>query len=113
MNIEKIAKTCHQVNKAICESMDDFSQKDWSEAADWQKQSAIKGVQFTIDNPNATAEDQHNAWVADKLKNGWIYGEIKDETLKTHHCLVPFNDLPQHQKAKDMAFKAVVKALCS
>lgn len=44
--IVNIAKTCHQANKAWCEANGDNSQKDWDEAEDWQRDSAIKGAEF-------------------------------------------------------------------
>jgi hypothetical protein len=28
-------------------------QKDWDEAQQWQRDSAIKGVEFKLDNPDA------------------------------------------------------------
>ena len=46
MNIEQVAKVCHETNKAYCETVGDASQKSWNEAEEWQRQSAIKGVQF-------------------------------------------------------------------
>ena len=37
MNIKQIAKTCHEVNKAFCESIGDASQPSWNDAPQWQK----------------------------------------------------------------------------
>jgi len=47
----------------------------------------------------------------DKVSDGWIYGSEKDADLKMHPCIVPFEDLPAEQQAKDVLFRAVVKAL--
>jgi hypothetical protein len=41
--------------------------KDWDEAQQWQRDSAIKGVEFKLDNPDAGHDAQHNAWMADKI----------------------------------------------
>jgi hypothetical protein len=30
--------------------------------------------------------------MADKIADGWVYGEEKDEMLKTHHCIVAFEN---------------------
>lgn len=111
MTKESIAQVCHEMNKAICESAGDNSQKSWEQAEQWQKESAIKGVEFAIDNPNAPASAQHDAWSEDKIKNGWKFGEVKDADAKTHPCLVPFEDLPFEQRVKDVAFKQVVNSL--
>jgi hypothetical protein len=107
----ELAKVCHQANKAICEAYGDFSQKDWDNAEEWQKNSVIKGVEFAKNNPDAPASAQHDAWSKDKIADGWVYGTIKDTEKKTHPCLVPFSELPPQQQVKDYVFKAIVKQM--
>lgn len=106
-----IAKVCHQANKAWCESEGDFSQKDWEDAEQWQRDSAINGVKFRLENPHAGPDAQHNAWMSDKIEDGWVYGDVKDADKKTHPCLVPFDQLPEFQQKKDRLFSAIVDAL--
>lgn len=106
-----IARVCHEANKAWCEANGDNSQKPWSEAEQWQRDSALKGVKFALANPAAPDSAQHDAWMADKIADGWRYGEVKDGTAKTHPCIVPFEKLPHHQQAKDKLFKAIVHSL--
>ena len=106
-----IAYVCHQANKAWCEINDDDSQKDWDDAEQWQRESAIKGVLFRFENPDAKEDAQHNAWMADKILNGWIYGEVKDAEKKTHPCICSFNKLPEFQQKKDALFCAIVDSL--
>lgn len=109
MNIVSIAKMCHEANRAICEAADDFSQKSWAEAATWQQESAIKGVNFAQQNPTASADAQHMAWLNDKLNDGWVYGPVKDADAKVHPCIVAYEDLPFEQRVKDHVFKAIVR----
>lgn len=111
MEAKLIAVICHEANKAYCDSIGDPSQKHWEEAADWQKQSAIKGVEFKINNPDAGDDAQHNSWMKQKIDNGWVYGEHKNESLLTHPCIVPFEELPIEQQKKDKLFAAIVTAL--
>lgn len=106
-----IAKVCHQANKAWCESEGDYSQKDWLEAEQWQIQSAVSGVKFRVENPDAPASAMHDNWSKEKLADGWVYGEVKDAEKKTHPCLVPFDQLPEFQQKKDKLFSAIVDAL--
>ncbi len=110
MNGIQIARICHQTNKAFCESIEDFSQKDWDEAPEWQRDSAIKGVVFALHNPDAPASAQHDAWLADKVRDGWVFGTIKDPAKKQHPCCVEYAQLPADQKIKDYLFKAIVAA---
>lgn len=109
--IVAIAIACHQANKAWCEQNGDFSQRDWKFAEDQQRQSAINGVEFRLNNPNAGHDAQHNSWMKEKLDQGWKFGEKKDADAKTHPCLVPFEKLPDFQKKKDALFCAIVDAL--
>lgn len=109
--LEKIAKVCHQANKAFCEANDDFSQKDWEQAETWQKDSAMLGVNFRIGNSDAGHDAQHNSWMKQKVDDGWIHGETKDPVAKTHPCIVPFDQLPKHQQQKDALFCAIVDAI--
>ncbi len=111
MDVIQIATMCHEVNKLWCEANGDFSQKNWELAEDWQRESAVKGVQFRIDNPDAGHDAQHNSWMKEKVDQGWVYGEVKDPEAKTHPCIVPFDQLPEFQQKKDALFCAVVDAL--
>ncbi len=108
--IEQTARIAHEVNKAYCEAIGDGSQAEWRNAPEWQRDSARAGVRFHIDNPNAGPSASHDNWSKDKIADGWVYGEKKDPDAKTHHCLVPFTDLPQEQQVKDHLFRAVVHA---
>lgn len=111
MTKEIIAIICHEANRALCAANGDNSQKPWQEAEQWQRDSAVVGVEFALDNPDAPPSLQHDAWSEDKRANGWVYGETKDATAKTHPCLVPFEELPPHQQAKDHLFRSIVASL--
>lgn len=106
-----IAKVCHEANRALCEAFGDHSQVAWEEAEDWQRDSAIKGVEYTIANPDLTPADQHAAWCRDKIAAGWAYGPVKDVRNKQHDCLVAYELLPPKQQAKDHVFRAIVRAM--
>ena len=109
-NYEKIANVCHEVNRAFCKSIGDDSQAEWKNAPKWQKDSAINGVESMIEN-NSTPEQSHENWLKHKESEGWVYGEKKDPEKKTHHCMVPYSELPENQKAKDYLFQAVVNSM--
>lgn len=111
LTITYIAKACHEANRIWCQANNDDSQKPWNEAEQWQRDSAIMGVEFRLNNPDAKEDSQHNAWMKDKTDNGWVYGEVKDAEKKTHPCIVPFNELPEFQQKKDRLFCAIVDAL--
>ena len=111
MEIKDIASICHEANAALCRSHGDTSQPDWEDAPEWQKDSAIAGVKFCLDNPDAPASANHESWMKQKVADGWVYGEVKDPEAKTHPCMVPYGDLPTEQQAKDHLFKAIVGSM--
>ena len=106
-----IAIVCHNANKAYCETLGDMSQKDWVNAPHWQTNSAIQGVIFHIRNPDAGDSASHDNWMKQKVEDGWVYGIEKNADLKTHPCIVPFEELPKEQQLKDKLFRSIVHAL--
>lgn len=113
LSIEEIAKVCHEVNRAYCKALGDDSQLPWEEAPQWVRTSAINGVRFHLDNPNAGPSGSHENWLKEKEKEGWKYGATKDPEKKEHPCYVPYDQLPKEQQAKDYIFTAIVKTLSS
>jgi hypothetical protein len=113
MNIENIAQVAHELNKAYCSSIGDDSQPEWADAPQWQKDSAIMGVQFHIQNPDATPENSHESWLKQKTEEGWSYGPVKNPETKEHPCFVPYAELPAGQKAKDYIFRQTIHSLKS
>lgn len=111
MKRELIAQVAHEINRAYCASLGDDTQPAWNDAPEWQKASALVGVDMHLANPDATPEQSHESWLAQKLADGWEYGEVKDAEAKTHPCIKPYAELPAEQKAKDYLFRGVVHAL--
>ena len=109
--IETIARVCHEVNRAYCQSMGDSSQVAWDEAPQWQRDSVRDGVRLHIENPSTTPEDSHRNWCGQKVRDGWGYGPVKAPERKEHPCLVDYAKLPVEQRAKDYIFLAVVRTL--
>ena len=47
------------------------------------------------------AENVHEVWARDRIKQGWTYGEQRDDSLKQTPCLIPYNELPEGEKEYD------------
>lgn len=111
MNRETIARIAHEVNRAYCASQGDMSHVEWGKASEAQRAGILAGVDMHIANPKSSPQAQHEAWMADKTADGWTYGEVKDEAAKTHPAMLPYDELPNEQRAKDFIFKMVVAQL--
>jgi hypothetical protein len=111
LKTEDIARVCHEVNRAYCQAIGDFSQAPWDEAPQWQKDSAIAGVKHALANPNTTPEQSHESWLAQKRADGWTWGPKKNPDVKLHPCFRPYAELPTEQKVKDYLFLAICRAL--
>jgi hypothetical protein len=109
--IYSIAIVCHEANRFYCLSHGDHSQPEWVQAPHWQKESAVRGVEFHIANPSASPRASHENWLKEKLTAGWKYGPVKNPDTKEHPCCVDFDQLPEHQQRKDYLFKTIVHAL--
>lgn len=113
MKPEDIARVCHEVNRAYCQALGDHSQPAWEDAPEWQKTSAYNGVLLHIKNHDAGPAASHQSWYDEKRAAGWKWGPVKNPTEKEHPCMVPFEELPVSQQAKDYIFRAVVLALAN
>ena len=111
MTVEQVARVAHEINKAYCSAIGDDSQPSWDEAPEWQRSSAVNGVQFHMANPTAGPDASHNSWLKQKEEEGWKYGPVKNPETKEHPCYVPYEQLPVEQRAKDYLFRQVVHSL--
>lgn len=106
-----IACMAHETNRAYCEANGDFSIPEWESAPQWMVQSAIDGVGHVLSNPEVTPEESHKNWMAQRIRDNWVYGKEKNVELKMHPSLVPYSELPQTEKVKDHLFVSTVKTM--
>ena len=111
LTIDEIARIAHEMNRRWCQLTGDNSQPDWDSAPQWQRDSAVAGVRYHIDNPQAGPSGSHESWLEVKVRDGWKYGPVKDPDKKEHPCFVPYAELPAIQRAKDAFFVTVVHSL--
>lgn len=49
----------------------------------------------------SVAKNIHENWAAGRIKDGWVYGEKRDDEKKTHPCIVPYEELTEAEKDYD------------
>ena len=47
------------------------------------------------------AKNVHEVWSAGRMKDGWTYGEERNDAEKKHPCLVPYEELSEEEKEYD------------
>lgn len=47
------------------------------------------------------AKNVHEVWSEGRMKEGWTYGEERDDLTKHHPCLVPYEQLTETEKEYD------------
>ncbi|MBO7445288.1 MAG: Ryanodine receptor Ryr [Bacteroidales bacterium] len=49
------------------------------------------------------AKHVHEVWAATRIAQGWTYGPERNDAERKHPCLVPYDQLPEEEKAYDRA----------
>lgn len=47
------------------------------------------------------AENAHDVWASERLRDGWSLGPHRDDTERRHPCLVPYAQLPEREQDYD------------
>lgn len=47
------------------------------------------------------SKNVHEVWAETRIRQGWTYGAQRDDTLKTHPCLIPYEELPEEEREYD------------
>ena len=67
---------------------------------------------FPEDQVEFLAKMEHNRWMEEKQRNGWIHGPIRDNEKKVHPDLVPWEELDDVAREKDRnAVRTIPKLL--
>ena len=49
----------------------------------------------------AISKNVHEVWAQNRMNEGWTYGPVRDDQKRQTPCLVPYEDLPEEEKASD------------
>lgn len=47
------------------------------------------------------AKNTHEVWAEGRIKEGWTYGNKRDDEMKEHPCLIPYENLSEEEKEYD------------
>jgi hypothetical protein len=49
----------------------------------------------------AISKNVHEVWAQNRMNEGWTYGPVRDDQKRQTPCLVPYEELPEEEKAYD------------
>lgn len=49
----------------------------------------------------AMAKNVHEIWAQTRIEQGWVFGLERNDRLKRHPCLIPYEELPESEKEYD------------
>lgn len=110
MTVEHIARNIYTVIRALnLEFGKEYP--EWDLATDDQQTTFIDGVRFHLENPELTPKETHDWWMQDKAAKGWMYGPVKNEAAKQHPSMVPYEELSELERGKDVVFIELCRVL--
>ena len=60
------------------------------------------------------AKNTHEVWAAERIAQGWKYGQTRRDDTKEHPCLIPYDQLPESEKVYDRnTAMETLKAVCA
>lgn len=101
--VEACARVAHDVYRAGYSDM-----PSWEAMSHEQKEAGRAATRATLDG--TTPEQWHKKWVDEKTAAGWTLGDVKDDELKTHPNIRPYDQLSSEGRMLDDAFVAAVRA---
>jgi hypothetical protein len=110
-HLDAIARTVHEALRGWAAAHGQTDIPEWDKAEPWMHTSTRESVRHVLEHDAPSGRTQHEQWLAQKQRDGWQYGPVKDAAAKTHPLMVPYDDLPDCERRKDALINAVVRAL--
>jgi RyR domain len=119
----QIAEIMHEAHRAYQRTLPLYKTHmmpapPWETMTRWQKQTVIgqvEGIRDDIEVLGWRATDRelairsHSRWVLRMSGKGWTHGKEKDPAVKTHPCLVKWEELPETDQVKTLQAVAIAK----
>lgn len=63
--------------------------------------SAVSLPEGLVELTEKMARNVHEVWAQTRIRQGWSYGPQRNDELKQHPCLVPYDELPESEREYD------------
>lgn len=105
----KIAELVHELIRTW-DRLNGVDKPEFSEIDQETLDSTIEGILGIASGSITKPSDSHKAWMLNRLRNGWKYGEVLNRDEKIHPSLVQYHELPEVERIKDHLFFNTVKS---
>lgn len=61
----------------------------------------IKLSEDLLELSESIAKNVHNVWASSRISEGWTWGRERNDAMKQHPCLIPYEELPESEKEYD------------
>lgn len=109
LTLEQIASIVHEANRRLRLVLGQAPGPHWQEMDERNQSATMNGVTRALEG--ASPEELHTEWLSFRSAQGWVWGAIKDTTRKKHPCMLPWAELPEHERMKTDLFHAMVGVL--
>lgn len=108
--VYEIARVCHYALKAYDENVGGDGYVAWDRMNSEMREVVMDGVRFCLGNDNVTGEMLHRNWMVKMIAEGWVFGVERDLKRKTHPHVIPWRQLSNVQRMKDILFAGIVES---
>jgi hypothetical protein len=62
--------------------------------------TSLEVIEYIKEKIESLAKAEHEGWMDHKIRNGWVWGEKRDDNQKKHNSLIPYDKLDEVNKDK-------------
>ena len=111
MNDIAIAQVVHAAMREYSAQIGEAVPPMWVNMPTDVQNVVMQGISIIRSTPNTTSLEIHDSWLKGMLGKGWTHGAKKCGDLRTHPCMVSYDELPEVQRVKDDLFRSIVLGL--
>jgi len=111
MDIHQVALIAHEAGRMMQIVNGDPVSPTWDCLPNTDRERIVNGVCFALRKESPSPEEMHENWCKDMYADGYEAGEVLDRENLIHPNLVPYDQLPAPQQAKDALFGGIVSSL--
>jgi len=109
---EEIAEVAHNINASFRLVAAEYAQF-WRELPPeaWERVDSLRQVKLLRENPDLSPQQEHEAWMRERIQHGWSWGAERNADRKQNPLLVEWDELPGAYRARSIASFQVIRTM--